>query len=96
MSEQVNIIVPSDETSRKAILAAMEEMSNSMMRVAAEQSLQKEIGATIKEKYQVPLSVFNKMSRIHFKRNVDAVEQEADELCNAYKLIAGKKDDQTN
>lgn len=92
MSETTEIIVPSDAEGRKAILNALNEMSDSYMRIAAEQSLMKEIAATIKEKYAIPTSVFNKWARIHFKQNADEILKEADEICSTYEIIAGKKE----
>ena len=90
MTEPVQIIVPSDEAGRKAIRDALDECSNSFTRIAAEQSLLKDIAATIKEKYEIPTAVFNKWARIHFKQNADAILQEADEICSTYEIIAGK------
>lgn len=85
-----NIIVPNDEASRTAIRQALDEMSDSFIRTAAESSLRADISKTMKEKYKIPPSIFNKWARIHFNRNVDQVMAETDEVCSTYQLITKK------
>jgi hypothetical protein len=93
MSEEqgtLNIIVPSDEAGRKAIRDALQEMVDSKLRVAAEASLQKEIADTVKEKYNITPSVFNKWARFAFKQDSDKFLQEADEVVSTYQLLTSK------
>ena len=96
MSEEqgtLNIIVPSNEADRKAIRDAITEMCDSKLRVAAEQSLQKEIAETVKEKYDISPSVFNKWARFAFKQDADKFLQEADEVVSTYQVLVSKAED---
>jgi late competence protein required for DNA uptake (superfamily II DNA/RNA helicase) len=55
---------------RDAIQKALKEMSASMVRVAAEKELQKDIAEDIKEKYDIPKREFNKLAKIAYAANL--------------------------
>jgi hypothetical protein len=58
------------EQHRKQIQAALQEMSNSFIRVEAEKDHQKEIAAKILEDCMVPKKDFNKLARIYHASNL--------------------------
>ena len=71
------------EVEKKVIQGALEEMLNSMTRVAAEKDLQKDIVTKIKEETTVTPKVFRKMAAVAFKANFAeevAVHEEFEEL----------------
>jgi late competence protein required for DNA uptake (superfamily II DNA/RNA helicase) len=55
---------------RDAIQKALKEMSASMVRVAAEKELQKEIAERMKEEYDIPKREFNKLAKIAHAANL--------------------------
>jgi hypothetical protein len=68
---------------KKIVQDAMQEMINSMTRVAAERDLMKEIVSKVKEETQVAPKVFKKMARVAFKANFSeevALHEEFEEL----------------
>ena len=71
------------EVEKKVIQGALDEMLNSMTRVAAEKDLQKDIVSKIKEETTVTPKVFRKMASVAFKANFAeevAVHEEFEEL----------------
>lgn len=58
------------EQHRKQIQAALQEMSNSMMRIEAEKELMKGIAEKIFEDCLVPKKDFNKLARIYHASNL--------------------------
>ena len=71
------------EAEKKVVQDALEEMVNSMTRVAAEKDLMKEIVASVKEKTTVQPKVFKKMAKVAFKANFSeevALHEEFEEL----------------
>jgi flagellar motor switch protein FliG len=87
-----NIIIPSDPQTRKVILDAMKEMSNSMTRIDSEKELMKEIVEEVSDKTEVPKKYLNKMARIYHKQNISEVKAENDDLETLYEAVTGASD----
>ena len=75
------------DAERKVVQGALEEMMNSMTRVAAEKDLQKEIVAKVKEETTVSPKVFRKMARVAFKANFAEEVQTHEEFEELYQEI---------
>ena len=75
------------EAERKVVQGALEEMMDSMTRVAAEKDLQKEIVDKVKEETTVTPKVFRKMARVAFKANFAEEVQTHEEFEELYQEI---------
>jgi len=75
------------DAERKVIQGALQEMMDSMTRVAAERDLQKEIIAKVKEETTVSPKVFRKMAKVAFKANFAEEVQTHEEFEELYQEI---------
>lgn len=82
-----NIIIPSDPQTRKVILDAMKEMSDSMTRVESEKNLMKEIIDDVSDKVEVPKKYLRKMANIYHKQNLTEVKTEMDDVEALYEAV---------
>lgn len=71
-------------TEKKAVASAVQEMSDSMIRIEAEKELMKEIVDVTFEKYGVDKKYFRKISNIFHKRNMDEVRTEQETVESLY------------
>jgi len=85
----MSVIVPSDPQTKKVILDAMKEMSNSMTRVDAEKDLMKEIIEEVSDKTEIPKKYLNRMARIYHKQNMAEVKAENSDLEDLYEAVTG-------
>lgn len=77
----------SNEVDRKKFKDALQEISNSMTRTAAEKDLVKEIVDDLSDVFQLPKKTVNKLARIYHKQNFSQEAQEFDELETLYEEI---------
>ena len=74
-------------TEKKAVAAAIQEMSDSMVRIEAERELMKDIVDVTNEKYGLEKKHFKKLANIFHKRNMDEVRGEHETLENLYEEL---------
>jgi hypothetical protein len=72
---------------RKKILAAIREISNSMVRIEAEKDLIKDIVKDVSDNYQLSRKVVNKMARVYHKQSLSQTVAEHDEFVETYEEI---------
>jgi len=88
MSEQT-VIIPSSPEDRKKILAALNEGSDSLTRIAGERELLKEIIDTVSEDFDLPKKYVRKMINVHYKSSIISVNAENEELVELYTAVTG-------
>lgn len=71
-------------TEKKAVAAAIQEMSDSMTRIEAERELMKDITDATHEKYGVEKKHFKKVTSLYHKRNLDEVRGEQETVESLY------------
>ena len=74
-------------TEKKAVAAAIQEMSDAMVRIEAERELMKDITDVTQEKYGLEKKHFKKLSTIFHKRNMDEVRGEHETLETLYEEL---------
>ena len=77
----------SNELDRKKFNDALQEISNSMTRVAAEKDLIKDIVVDLSEQFQLPKKTINKLAKVYHKQSFSQEEQEFDELQTLYEEV---------
>ena len=82
-----NVIIPSSPEDRKKVLNALQEFSNSLTRIEAEQSLQKEILARLEDEFELPKKYMRKVARVYHKQNLNEFKAEATEVEDIYESI---------
>lgn len=80
-------VLPSDEKSRKEIVAAVKEASNSKTRIDAEKDLIKDIAARMKEEQGVPVSLFNSLVNTYHKQDLDQKQEKTEEFFDTYSVL---------
>lgn len=71
-------------TEKKAVASAVQEMSDSMLRIEAEKELMKDIVDVTFDKYGVDKKYFRKICNIYHKRNMDEVRTEQETVESLY------------
>jgi ectoine hydroxylase-related dioxygenase (phytanoyl-CoA dioxygenase family) len=82
-----DVVIPSSEADRQKIKDAIEEMSNSFVRVEAEREHQKAIVERIFEDMNFDKRIFKKMAKDYHKNKFDQTVSENDAYETAYELI---------
>jgi hypothetical protein len=77
----------SNPEDRKNIKLVLDEISNSMVRIAGEREYIKEAISDMSEKYEIPKKILNKMARIYHKQNFTEMVDENDELEALYENV---------
>lgn len=72
---------------KKAVKGAIQEMSDSMLRIEAEKELMVEIVKVTFEKYGVDKKHFRKLASIYHKANMDEVRTEFDDVETLYEEL---------
>jgi uncharacterized protein YydD (DUF2326 family) len=72
---------------RKKFKDALQEISNSFTRMAAEKDLIKEIVDDLAESFELPKKTVNKLARIYYKQNLSQEVEEFDEVQTLYEEI---------
>ena len=82
-----NVVIPSDDETKKRIRGALEEISNSMTRMGAERDLIKNILQDVEDDTQVPKKYLRKMANIFHKQNLNEVKTENDDIETLYETV---------
>ena len=82
-----NVVIPSDDETKKRIRGALEEISNSMTRMGAERDLIKNILQDVEDDTQVPKKYLRKMANIFHKQNLSEVKAENDDVETLYETV---------
>ena len=82
-----NVVIPSDDETKKRIRGALEEISNSMTRMGAERDLIKNILQDVEDDTQVPKKYIRKMATIFHKQNLNEVKAENDDVETLYEAV---------
>lgn len=82
-----NVVIPSDDETKKRIRGALEEISNSMTRMGAERDLIKNILQDVEDDTQVPKKYLRKMANIFHKQNLNEVKTENDDVETLYETV---------
>lgn len=90
MSEVNEIIIPNNPEDRKKVRDAINEIVNSMTRIASEQDLIKETKKMLKEEYNMPPKIVGKAARMVFDQNRTRAEREQDDAGTLYELATGE------
>lgn len=69
MIEHEDTVIPSDPESRKKIAAVFKDMSNQLLKAEVAKEYVKEAKKSIKEEYNIPLSVINKLFNLYHSKN---------------------------
>ena len=77
----------SSEHDRKKINNALQEISNSMTRIAAERDLIKDIVKDVSDNYQLPKKAVNKLAKVYHKQSFTQEQQEFDEFATLFEEV---------
>ena len=75
----------------KKLMGALKDMSNSMLRVEAERSLQKEVKNDICEELDLNMKVFTRLARTYHKQNYSEEVENNDQFEKIYQSIISSK-----
>ena len=81
----------STEADRKKFMDAVQEISNSMLRVEAERDLIREIVKDKSDEFKISKKVINKIAKTYHKQNRTQVEAEHEEFLEIYDEATVKK-----
>jgi len=82
------VIVPSNPADQKAILDAIKEADNSMVRIEAERDNIKAIVEDLAEKYEgLGKKYIRRMIRTYHKQNFSTIEAESEDFSKLYTTI---------
>lgn len=85
--EATPIILPSNPADRKAIMDAMQEISNSYTRAESEKTFVKEAIAALNEKFYLPKRKLAQLSKVLHKGNFNEVSGEFENLRDLYETL---------
>ena len=77
----------SSPADRAKIKKMLEEVSNSMTRIAAERDLIKETITEVSKEFDLPKKYLNKMAKTYFKQNFHVEQADHEELESLYTSI---------
>jgi len=81
----------STEEDRKKFMGAIQEMSNSMLRMEAERDLIREIVKQKSDEFKINKKIINKIAKTYHKQNRTQVEAEHEEFLELYDEATSKK-----
>jgi hypothetical protein len=81
----------STEEDRKKFMGAIQEMSNSLLRIEAERDLIREIVKEKSDEFKISKKVINKIAKTYHKQNRTQVEAEHEEFLEIYDEATSKK-----
>jgi len=79
------------EEDRKKFMGAVQEMSNSMLRIEAERDLLREIVKEKSDEFKISKKIINKIAKTYHKQNRTQVEAEHEEFLELYDAATTKK-----
>ena len=74
----------STEEDRKKFMGAIQELSNSMLRIEAERDLIREIVKEKSDEFKISKKIINKIAKTYHKQNRTQVEAEHEEFMEIY------------
>ena len=77
----------SNEVDRKKFNGALQEISNSMIRISSEKDLVREIVKDLSEQFELPKKTINKLAKIYHKQNFNQELQDFNELEALYEEV---------
>lgn len=83
-----DIIIPSSPDDRQKIRDAIQEISNSLTRIEAEQDHIKAVLTVVEEKYDIPKKQTRKIASAYHKQNAEEVLSEMNVFETLYEAIA--------
>lgn len=83
----MSIIIPSSPEDRKAVLAAIKEISNSYLRTEAEREFVKEAINELADKVQIDKKHIRQLAKIYHKQNLAEVRDRTDTIEALYEAI---------
>ena len=86
-----DVVIPSSPEDRKKIKNALQEISDSMTRMASERDLIKDIKKMLHDDYELPRKYVSKMAKVYHAQSFDAEVAEADNFATLYETITGQK-----
>jgi DNA-binding NarL/FixJ family response regulator len=72
-SEMSSIIIPSSDADKKRIREAMQEISNSYIRMESERAFVKEAIEALEDDVEIPKKILRKMSKAFHKQNISEI-----------------------
>jgi DNA gyrase/topoisomerase IV subunit A len=81
----------STEEDRKKFMGAVQEISNSMLRIEAERDLIREIVKDKSDEFKISKKIINKIAKTYHKQNRTQVEAEHEEFLEIYDEATVKK-----
>lgn len=85
------MIMFATEEDRKKFMGAVQEMSNSMLRIEAERDLLREIVKEKSDEFKISKKIINKIAKTYHKQNRTQVEAEHEEFLELYDAATTKK-----
>jgi hypothetical protein len=86
------IVIPSNSAELKTIQVAIKEANDSLIRIAAERELIKDIVADLNEKYEgLPKKYINKMIKTYYKNSFDKESTEHDDFSELFVAVTEVK-----
>lgn len=85
-----DFVFPSNPDDIKAIRKSLEDVSDSMTRIAGERDLIKETKKALKEKYSMKPKLITRLAKTMFNDDFDAGQLDNEEFVEAYKKVVGK------
>jgi len=76
-----------NEEDRKKLYSAIQDMSNSMHRVAAERDLQTEIIKEMSDEFQIPKKTIRKIAKTFHKQNLTQEVADHEDFVNLYETV---------
>lgn len=93
MSTDANeYVLPSDPKERKKIRDAVYQMSGALQFIADKREFMKDVAKGLKEEFNIPPKVANKMARTVFKHNYQEVLQESSAFELYFENVIGSGD----
>ena len=80
----MSIVVPSSEADRQKIRQGVEEISNSLTRIAAERDLIKEVLSNLEDAVGIKKKYLRQMAKFYHKQNLTEVSSEFDDIESLY------------
>lgn len=79
--------IPSSTEDRKAILTALDQISESMSEMQTQREQIRETLKALEDKYKLSTKTFRKVAMMYHKQNVVEFENETSEIKEVYKTI---------
>lgn len=88
----VEIVIPSNPADLKIIKDAIKEANDSLIRIASERELIKDIVADLSEKYEgLPKRYINRMIKTYYKQSFDKEATEHDDFSELFVAVTEAK-----